>query len=170
MGTEINISFRKTFFISLLLAWVAGCQSGRDPTAGQLGKGTLDGFEHRSYESIAAKLKKSEDRKKSLILEGEWLKLRAQVVDAEKYACECQLSELSLALEMARFGSFDQRLPRTGFINDEERTRWNAQLEVKRANRITAEARASLLRRDLHDLSKSIEKEGYSIPAGLVIE
>ena len=73
-------------------------------------------------------------------------------------------------LRNGRFGSFDQRLPRTGFINDEERTRWNGQLEVKRANRITSEARASLLRRDLHDLSKSIEKEGYSMPAGLVIE
>ena len=32
--------------------------------------------------------------------------------------------------QMAKFGSFDHRMPDHGFIDD-ERDRWNAQLEVK---------------------------------------
>ena len=104
-----NKYFVQKNFFHLAFIGLGGVPSGRDPTAGSWGR-AFDGFEHRSYESIAAKLKKARS-KKSLILEGEWLKLRAQVVDAEKYACECQLSELSLALEMARFGSLINDCP-----------------------------------------------------------
>ena len=106
---------------------------------------------------------------RALAFESEWLDLRAQVVEAEKYASECRASELTLASQMAKFGSMDQRIPREGFINAEQRVRWNAQLEIKKKARITAEARANLLRRDLEDLRIEIEQAGFSVSQGPII-
>jgi len=97
------------------------------------------------------------------------LDLRAQLVEAEKYAIECRASELTLAAQMAKFGSIDQRMPREGFINAEQRVRWNAQLEIKKKARVTAEARASLLRRDLKDLHLEIDQAGFSVSQGPIV-
>jgi len=74
-----------------------------------------------------------------------------------------------LAAQMAQFGSMDQRIPGEGFINSEQRVRWNAQLEGRKKVRITAEARANLLRRDLEDLRVEIVKEGFSVPTGSLV-
>ncbi|MEK9772980.1 MAG: hypothetical protein VW576_05390 [Opitutae bacterium] len=161
---------RLTISLLFLFIWVTGCQTGSQPGIGQMQTDQIDGFTQKSFEKISLGQQENEEQKKSLNLESEWLKLRAQVVEAEKYACECRSSELNLVAEMARFGSFDQRLPESGFINEEERTRWNAQLEMKKTARVTAEARANLLRRDLHDLCKKIDQEGFQAPVGSVFD
>ncbi len=162
--------FRAIFFSLVIVVAVTACKTNRLPDPKLPDHGQVDGFSEVSYEKILSKLEKNKVLAKSLQLESEWLRLRALVVEAEKYSCECRTSELELATEMARFGSFDQRLPDGGFINDEQRTRWNAQLEVKKSTRITAEARANLLRRDLDDLKEKIIKEGYQVPVDSVIQ
>ncbi len=63
----------------------------------------------------------------------------------------------------------DQRIPGEGFINGEQRVRWNAQLEIKKKARVTAEARANLLRRDLEDLRVEIGQAGFSVTSGPIV-
>ena len=115
-------------------------------------------------------MNEQEDLKQSLQFESEWLKLRSQLIDAEKYALECRIAELKLAAEMTRFGSFDQKFPGQGFITDIQRDRWNTQLETKKATRITAEARANLLLRDLKDFEDNINKAVYQLSQSQVFK
>ena len=158
------------FFPLLFFYWLTACQSGRSLNYTETKEVPLDGFSDISYEKITAELEDVQNNRKSLQFEAEWLNLCTMVVDAEKYACECRLTELKLAKQMAKFGSFDHRMPDHGFIDDAERDRWNAQLEVKKSSRITAEARANLLRRDLSDLTEKIVDAGYQVPLGSVIK
>jgi hypothetical protein len=120
-------------------------------------------------DNINQAIEENQKHGRALAFESEWLDLRAQLVEAEKYAIECRASELTLAAQMAKFGSIDQRMPREGFINAEQRVRWNAQLEIKKKARVTAEARASLLRRDLKDLHLEIDQAGFSVSQGPIV-
>ena len=120
-------------------------------------------------DDINKAIQENQKHGRALAFESEWLDLRTQVVEAEKYTSECRASELTLAGQMANFGSMDQRIPGEGFINAEQRVRWNAQLEIKKKARVTAEARANLLRRDLEDLRVEIERAGFSISQGPIV-
>ncbi len=155
-----------SFYLVFLLIF-SGCQSGRSLDSSEKPE---DAFTQSSFEEISLELKEQEDLKQSLQFESEWLKLRSQFIDAEKYARECRIAELKLAAEMARFGSLDQRLPGQGFITDVQRDRWNTQLETKKATRITAVARANLLLRDLKDLEDNINKAGYQVSQSQVFK
>jgi hypothetical protein len=130
----------------------------------------VDGFSHNSLVEVIQQAKDNQRKKKSLLLESKWLKLRLQVVEAEKYACSARSAELELASEMARFGSLDKKLSGEGFIGGNQRIYWNSQLESMRSSTITAEARANLLRRDLFDLRQKIVDLGYQVPEGSVVE
>lgn len=154
------------FYLVFLLIF-SGCQSGRSLDSSEKPE---DAFTQSSFEEISLELKEQDDLKQSLQFESEWLKLRSQFIDAEKYARECRIAELKLAAEMARFGSLDQRLPGQGFITDVQRDRWNTQLETKKATRITAGARANLLLRDLKDLEDNINKAGYQVSQSQVFK
>ena len=161
---------RTNFVIFIWLISVTACQTSHQSNAGLVDSQSVDGFSSGSAETVSSLLDQNKARQKSLNLESKWLKLRSQVVEAEKYASECRISELELSAEMARFGAFDQRLPRGGFISQEQRTFWNAELEVKKTARITAEARANLLKRDLQDLRENIAQQGYQTPISSVFE
>jgi len=153
-----------------LILFLSACQVSNKAPSGAKDTIPTDGFAKDSYEEISRQLQESIDHEMSLNQESAWLNLRLQVVEAEKFATQCRSSELKLAAEMSRFGSLDKRLPKGGFIKEEERIRWNAQLDVKKSARITAEARANLLRRDLKDLTEKLLKDGYQAPAGSVFE
>lgn len=158
--------------ISLLffcLIGISSCHFNRTATIDSDLPSKADGFSHNSFVKISQQAEENHRKKKSLVLESEWLKLRLQVVEAEKYACSTRSAELELAAEMARFGSLDKKLPGEGFIGGNQRAHWNAQLESMHSSTITAEARANLLRRDLFDLRKKIVDLGYQVPEGPVV-
>jgi len=157
------------FFVLVTLCAVIACRTTSNlPTESKV-EPNRDGFIHGSIDDINQAIEVNQKQGRTLAYESEWLKLRAQVVDAEKYVSECRASELTLAGQMAKFGSMDQRIPGEGFINAEQRVRWNAQLEMKKKARVTAEARANLLRRDLEDLRIEIGQAGFSVPSGPMV-
>lgn len=157
------------FFVLVTLCAVIACRTTSNlPTESKV-EPNRDGFIHGSIEEINQAIEVNQKQGRALAYESEWLKLRAQVVDAEKYVSECRASELTLAGQMAKFGSMDQRIPGEGFINAEQRVRWNAQLEMKKKARVTAEARANLLRRDLEDFRVEIGQAGFSVPSGPMV-
>ena len=160
----------KVFLLILpFLCAVVSCRTTSTSHAEGNAETAPDAFVQSSVEQIERDTLANDRKAEALALESEWLKLHVLVVEAEKYACECRDSELKLAAQMAHFGSIDQRIPREGFINSEQRARWNAQLEGRKKARITAEARANLLRRDLEDLRVEIVKEGFSVPTGSLV-
>jgi len=160
----------KVFLLVLpFLGAVVSCRTTGTSHADGNAETAPDAFVQSSVEEIEQDTLANDRKAQALALESEWLKLRVLVVEAEKYACECLDSELKLAAQMAQFGSMDQRIPGEGFINSEQRVRWNAQLEGRKKARITAEARANLLRRDLEDLRVEIVKEGFSVPTGSLV-
>ena len=152
------------------LIGISSCSFNRTANIDSDHPSKADGFSHNSFVEIIQQAEENQRKKKSLILESEWLKLRLQVVEAEKYACSARSAELELASEMARFGSLDKKLSGEGFIGENQRIHWNAQLESKRSSTIIAEARANLLRRDLFDLRQKIVDLGYQVPEGPVVE
>jgi hypothetical protein len=160
----------QTSFVFLCLIGISSCHFNRTATIDSDLLSKADGFSHNSFVEISQQAQENQQKKKALVLEFEWLKLRLQVVGAEKYACSARSAELELASELARFGSLDKKLPGEGFIGGNQRVHWNAQLESMRSSTITAEARANLLRRDLFDLRQKIVDLGYQVPAGPVVE
>ena len=158
------------FLILALVSVLSACNYHRVDSKESTSKASYDGFVQGSSEKVALQIEENILLEKSLIYESQWLKLRARVVEAEKFACECRSSELKLAIEMANYGNFDQRIPGEGFINEEQRIHWNAELQAIKATRITAEARASLLRRDLKDLRKKMMEQGYEVPEGSIFD
>jgi hypothetical protein len=160
----------KGFFLTVLLVFgLTACQSNRQKGSGAGKVQSLDGFKEQNYQGLLSAVKLEKNRAQALRFESEWLKLRTQVVLAESYASDCRLSELELSAKMSQFGSLNQKLSEDGFITVNQRKHWNAQLEVKKTNRINAEARANLLRRDLHDLRQEITKSGYKVAGGAII-
>ena len=160
----------KDFFLTYLLVFgLTACQSSHQTGSGAGKEQPLDGFAKQNYQGLQSAVKIEKAWAQALRFESEWLKLRAQVVLAESYASDCRLSELELSAEMSQFGSLNQKLSQDGFITDDQRKQWNAQLAVKRTNRIHAEARANLLRRDLNDLKQEIAKSGYKVAEGSII-
>ena len=157
------------FFVLVTLCAACSCRTTSPLLTESQGEATADGFIHGSVEEINQGIEENQNHGRALAFESEWLDLRAQVVEAEKYASECRASELTLAGQMAKFGSMDQRIPGEGFINAEQRVRWNAQLEIKKKARVTAEARANLLRRDLEDLRVEIGQAGFSVTSGPIV-
>jgi len=160
----------QTSVVFLCLIGISSCHFNRAATIDSDLLSKADGFSHNSFVEISQQAQENQQKKKALVLESEWLKLRLQVVGAEKYACSARSAELELASELARFGSLDKKLPGEGFIGGNQRVHWNAQLESMRSSTITAEARANLLRRDLFDLRQKIVDLGYQVPAGPVVE
>jgi hypothetical protein len=157
------------FFVLVTLCAASSCRTTSSLPAESPAEAKTDGFIHGSLDDINQAIKENHKHGRALAFESEWLDLRTQVVEAEKYASECRASELTLAGQMAKFGSMDQRIPGEGFINAEQRVRWNAQLEIKKKARVTAEARANLLRRDLEDLRVEIEQAGFSVSQGPIV-
>ena len=151
------------------LAGLSSCQSSRTATTKPEHPPQLDGFSHNSFDDISQQAEENQRKQKSLAFESEWLKLRLQVVEAERYVCSARSAELELASEMSRFGSLDKKLPGEGFIRGNHRSLWNARLESMHSSTITAEARANLLRRDLFDLKQKIVDLGYHVPEGPVV-
>ena len=160
----------QTAFVFFCLIAFSSCHFNRTGSVDSDLLSKADGFSHNSFVEISQQAQENQQKKKALVLESEWLKLRLQVVGAEKYACSARSAELELASELARFGSLDKKLPGEGFIGGNQRVHWNAQLESMRSSTITAEARANLLRRDLFDLRQKIVDLGYQVPAGPVVE
>jgi hypothetical protein len=156
-------------FLLFCLIGISSCSFNRTANINSDHPSKADGFSNNSYIEISQQAEENRRKKKSLVLESEWLKLRLQVVEAEKYACSARSAELELASEMARFGSLDKKLPGEGFIEGNQRIHWNAQLESMHSSTITAEVRANLLRRDLFDLRKKIVDLGYQVPEGPVV-
>ena len=153
-------------YILPLLCAVSSCRTGNNVDVDPVSRAPTDAFVHGSIEEINQQVLDNERQAKSLNWESKWLSLRARVVEAEKYACECRDSELKLAAQMAGFGAMDKKFSQGGFISDEQRNHWNTELRMKKDLRIGANARANLLRRDLEDLRKKILKEGISVPEG----
>jgi len=151
------------------LAGLSSCQSSRTATTKPEHPPQLDGFSHDSFLEISQQAEENQRKQKSLAFESDWLKLRLQVVEAERYVCSARSAELELASEMSRFGSLDKKLPGEGFIRGNHRSLWNARLESMHSSTITAEARANLLRRDLFDLKQKIVDLGYHVPEGPVV-
>ena len=98
-------------------------------------------------------------------METEWLKLRAQVVllnpmrviaGCLNWNCRqrCPVWISPQTVRMALLLKIKEM---------------NARLEVKKTNRINAEARANLLLRDLNDLNRQITKSGYKVLEGSII-
>ena len=160
----------QTSYVFFCLVGISSCHFNRTVNIDSDLPSKADGFSHNSFVEIIQQAENNQRKKKSLVLESEWLKLRLQVVEAEKYACSARSAEFELASEMARFGSLDKKLPGEGFIGGHQRIHWNAQLESMRSSTITAEARSNLLRRDLFDLRQKIVDLGYQVPKGSVVE
>ena len=156
-------------FVLVTLCAASSCRTTSSLPTESPAESATDGFTQGSVDDINQAIEENQKHGRALAFESEWLDLRAQLVEAEKYAIECRASELTLAAQMAKFGSIDQRMPREGFINAEQRVRWNAQLEIKKKARVTAEARASLLRRDLKDLHLEIDQAGFSVSQGPIV-
>lgn len=151
--------------MSFFIVAVTACRTSRTPVSS-----TGAGFSEDSYEKILTRIEENKVLGNSINLESEWLTKRLEIVKAKKYAQMCLDTELRLAADMSKFGSFDQRLPSGGFINDEERVRWEAQLKAKKSSRILAEARVNLLRRDLNEIEEKIIEKGYRVPIGWAYE
>jgi hypothetical protein len=159
----------QTSLLFFCLIGISSCHFNRTANIDSDHPSKADSFSNNSYIEISQQAEENRRKKKSLVLESEWLKLRLQLVEAEKYVCSVRSVELKLASEMARFGSLDKKLPGEGFIEGNQRNHWNAQLESRRSSTITAEARANLLRRDLFDLRQKIVDLGYQVSEGPVV-
>ena len=169
MGSEIIGLFKRFLLSYSLVIGLTACQSNHRMVSDAGKEQAIDGFAEKNYHGLLSGVKLEKARGEALRFESEWLKLRAQVVLAESYASDCRLSELELSAEMSQFGSLNQKLSQAGFITEDQRKHWNARLEVKKTNRINAEARANLLLRDLNDLNRQITKSGYKVLEGSII-
>ena len=99
-------------------------------------------------------------------MELQWLDLRQRQVEAEIELRQAMEFENALALEMARFGEMDKRLPgEKGFIDSSQRRAWETRLLGRKRETEKAAARVRLVDRDMNDLLGKISHRGFLPPA-----
>ena len=118
-----------------------------------------------SFQSLSLKRKNLAKEKKYLEMELQWLILRQKQVQAEIELRQALEFENALALEMARYGEFDKRLPGdVGFIDPSQRRAWETRLLGRKRESENAAARVRLIARDMKDLLGKISHHGFIPP------
>lgn len=118
-----------------------------------------------SFQSLALKKKNLAKEKKYLEMELQWIVLRQKQIQAEIELRQALEFENALALEMARYGEFDKRLPgEVGFIDPSQRRAWETRLLGRKHESEKAAARVRLIARDMKDLLGKISHYGFLPP------
>ena len=150
--------------LSLLV--LCSCQrAGGPPDAvrPEKGFGNLGGS---TFQSLGLQRKSLSRERELLEMELQWLDLRQRQVEAEIELRQAMEFENALALEMARFGEMDKRLPgEKGFIEPSQRRAWETRLLGRKRETEKAAARVRLVDRDMKDLLGKITHRGFLPPA-----
>jgi len=164
---EIASSRRAGFGLALWLLTLCSCRQpeySQGDDHSQRGFAALGGVSHQALHAEKTDL---ERKRKLLEMEMKWLVLRQKLVLSEIDAKLAKESEVSLAVEMARFGEMEEMLPgEEGFIKQGQRRAWETRLRVRREETAKAEAKVRLLIRDMNDLLGKLAHRGFKPPVG----
>ncbi len=123
------------------------------------------GLGEASFQSLSFERNNITKEKKLLEMELQWLVLRQKMVKAEIELRQAREFENALALEMARYGDMEKRLPgEEGFIASAQRRAWETRLLGRKQETEKAAARVRLLVRDMNDLVGKISHHGFIPP------
>ena len=155
---------------SLLILWVlafCSCRRGAE-LADQSPVRGFPFLGEATPQSLSAEKKKSVRDRQAMEMELKWLVLRQKLVAARIEVESAREAELKLALDMARYGDMEERLPgKRGFIEAGQRKAWESRLLFKSEERERAQTVVRLLLRDMKDLEGKLSHRGFVPPLPL---
>tara|TARA_B100001057_G_scaffold338014_2_gene338829 strand:+ start:5408 stop:5953 length:546 start_codon:yes stop_codon:yes gene_type:complete len=164
LETEIASSKRVSLWLAFGLLTLCSCRQ-TDPRGDHHGQRGFAALEGVTYKALHAENADLVSQRKLLEMEMQWLVLRKKLLLSEIDAMLAKESEISLAVQMARFAEMEELLPgEEGFIEEGQRRGWETRLRVRREETAKAATKARLLQRDMNDLLGKLARRGFEPP------